>query len=205
MRVSTMLPIAGLILCGCGGSSDNGSGPGPVPASVTVAGAATGPLTTIGETRVLTATVRDGSNNELPNETVTWSTANAQVVSLSATTGRSVTATAVGDGTARVTAKAGSATGTIDLTVAAGGFSNSAAVTATSGLAFSPSAVDIAVGGTVTWTFQITHNVTFETAGAPSDIGNTSSGSVSRTFNQAGTFPYQCTIHPGMSGTVRVH
>lgn len=206
MRVALILPIAGLILTGCGGSGDGGSGPAPGPASVSVAGAASGPLTAIGETRVLTATVRDASQNELTGETVTWSTANAQVVSLSATTGHSVTATAVGDGTARVTARAGSVSGNIDLTVASSGFPNSASVTASSTLAFVPGSVDIAAGGTVTWTFQLLHNVTFGSqAGAPANIGNTSSGSVSRTFNQAGDFPYQCTIHPGMTGTVHVH
>jgi plastocyanin len=66
--------------------------------------------------------------------------------------------------------------------------------------------VDIAAGGTVTWTFETRHNVTFSSvSGRPADIPNTSSGSVSRTFAQAGTFDYHCTIHTGMSGTVVVH
>jgi plastocyanin len=71
---------------------------------------------------------------------------------------------------------------------------------------FSPSAVTITKGGTVTWnnTGSTVHNVTFTTAGAPSSIGNFSSGSNSRTFPTAGTYSYQCTNHAGMSGTVTV-
>ena len=81
-----------------------------------------------------------------------------------------------------------------------------ATVTATSGLAFSPSSVSIAPGGKVTFTVQsVQHNVTFSaTTGAPADIGNTANASVDRTFATAGTFAYHCTIHPGMTGTVIV-
>lgn len=70
---------------------------------------------------------------------------------------------------------------------------------------FNPNSVTVAVGGTVTWNWNsgaVTHNVTFQTAGAPADIGNTSTGSFPRTFPSAGTFQYECTLHPGMSGSV---
>jgi plastocyanin len=72
---------------------------------------------------------------------------------------------------------------------------------------FTPPSVDISSGGTVTWTFgQLTHNVTFGAqTGAPQNIATTVSTMVPRTFNTAGTFDYNCTIHPGMSGTVVVH
>jgi plastocyanin len=79
-------------------------------------------------------------------------------------------------------------------------------VTATVGLTFTPSSVDIAAGGVVTWTFGTTHNVTFNPApGAPANIPDTPSGSVPVTFNTPGTFNYQCTIHAGMTGVVVVH
>jgi plastocyanin len=71
-----------------------------------------------------------------------------------------------------------------------------------------PPDVDIAVGGTVTWTFQsLTHNVTFTTtaAGTPANTGDQTNTSVPRTFTTAGTFTYHCTLHPGMNGTVTVH
>lgn len=72
---------------------------------------------------------------------------------------------------------------------------------------FTPSTVDIATGGTVTWTFgQLTHNVTFGAqTGAPQNIATSTNTSIPRTFNTGGTFGYDCTIHPGMSGTVVVH
>lgn len=70
---------------------------------------------------------------------------------------------------------------------------------------FAPGTVDIARGGTVTWTFgSVEHNVIFDRiAGAPSDIPR-SAGSGSRPFTNLGTFAYQCTIH-GMPGTVVAH
>jgi plastocyanin len=80
-------------------------------------------------------------------------------------------------------------------------------VTATNGLAFDPSTARVATGGEVTWEFEATgHNVTFDVvAGAPASIGGSNANvSISRTFATAGSFPYQCTIHPGMEGTVQV-
>jgi len=68
---------------------------------------------------------------------------------------------------------------------------------------FNPNATTVAVGTTVTWTWSTgtTHNVTF--ADGPSS-GNKSGGTYARTFNTAGTFSYQCTIHPGMVGSIVV-
>ena len=68
---------------------------------------------------------------------------------------------------------------------------------------FNPGATTVAVGTTVTWTWSTgtTHNVTF---GDGTSSGDRSSGSYTRTFNSAGTFSYQCTIHAGMAGTITV-
>ena len=71
--------------------------------------------------------------------------------------------------------------------------------------AFAPDQVEIAVGGTVTWTNtdSVAHTST-------SDQKNWDSGSVapggqfSSTYTSAGTFPYHCAIHPGMVGTITV-
>lgn len=73
---------------------------------------------------------------------------------------------------------------------------------------FTPAAVRIARGGTVTWTFPgpRPHNATFQgtATGTPTNVPNMSSGQAARTFPTVGEFPYTCTIHPGMNGTVTV-
>lgn len=70
---------------------------------------------------------------------------------------------------------------------------------------FTPPVVYLAVNGTVTWRFPARpHNVVFTTPGAPADIPLVSNVTLSRTFPAAGTFRYDCTIHPGMSGIVVV-
>jgi plastocyanin len=77
----------------------------------------------------------------------------------------------------------------------------------TSSNTFSPSAVTIAATEAVTWTngTGIAHNVTFgQVAGAPANVPDFTAGSVSRPFPTAGTYPYQCTIHAGMTGQVVV-
>jgi len=67
----------------------------------------------------------------------------------------------------------------------------------------------------VTWKndFSTDHNVTWnDAAGAaaaePGDgtgnITGFSSTTHSRKFNSAGTFGFQCTLHPGMTGTLTV-
>jgi plastocyanin len=83
----------------------------------------------------------------------------------------------------------------------------SATVNATPDIAFSPSPASILPGGTITFAFgTVAHNVFFDAvSGAPADIpGNNSGVSVSRTFPTAGTYPYNCHIHPGMSGVITV-
>jgi plastocyanin len=72
---------------------------------------------------------------------------------------------------------------------------------------FAPANVTITKGGTVTWTNEggtVAHNVTFSTAGSPSNVANFTSGTSTRTFDNVGTYSYQCTNHAGMTGTVTV-
>jgi plastocyanin len=198
--------VLGVGLLGCGG--DGGTDPNPVPASITIAvTGGTGNMTAAGQTRTLTATVRDQDNNAMPGAQVAWGATPGGIVTVAPTTGTSTTATAVANGTATITATAGSVEEDVQLTVATGGGGPpvSAAVTATAGNAFVPEQVTIADEGTVTWTFQALHNVQFAAAaGAPTNIGNTSSGTESRTFSTPGTFQYSCGIHPGMTGSVVV-
>ena len=73
------------------------------------------------------------------------------------------------------------------------------------GLAFNPSALTISKGANVTWTNDdsTTHTVTSDTGAFES--GNLSPGnSFTRQFNDTGTFPYHCSIHTFMKGTIAV-
>jgi plastocyanin len=87
-------------------------------------------------------------------------------------------------------------------TVAASIVTGSSTLTTT---AYAPNPVVVAVGGTVTWTNNDTKTHT-----STADGGDWSSGPIApggtfnMTFASSGTFPYHCTIHPGMVGTVRV-
>jgi plastocyanin len=68
---------------------------------------------------------------------------------------------------------------------------------------FQPVSVTVGTGGTVTWTNtdSIPHTVTAEDGSFDSGImmpGDT----FSHRFDQVGTVPYRCTLHPGMNATV---
>lgn len=73
-------------------------------------------------------------------------------------------------------------------------------------MSFSPSSITVKVGITVKWT---NNDNTIHTAtsndGTTFNSGNVAIGSsFSFTPTMAGTFPYHCSIHPGMTGTLVV-
>ncbi len=74
------------------------------------------------------------------------------------------------------------------------------------GNAFSPFNTTIKVNGTVSFDFPgDEHDVTFVAkAGAPASIPVTKGKVVTRTFTTVGVFPYDCKVHPGMSGQITV-
>ena len=70
---------------------------------------------------------------------------------------------------------------------------------------FTPGTLTVKAGTTVTWTNNdsTTHHVASDTG--VFDSGNLSPNTTfSYTFNNAGTFPYHCTIHTYMTGTIIV-
>ena len=114
-----------MILAGCGGGDSGPTSPTPpdptppappptpVATSVTVA-PSSHTLASIGATVQLSATVRDQNNNPMTGQTVTWSSANTAVATVS---GNGLV-TAVSNGTSQITAQSGSASGTANITVA---------------------------------------------------------------------------------------
>ena len=71
---------------------------------------------------------------------------------------------------------------------------------------FVPGTLPISVGTTVTWTNSdsTTHHVASDTG--VFDSGDMApNATFSYTFNSTGTFPYHCSIHTYMKGTIAVH
>jgi len=72
-------------------------------------------------------------------------------------------------------------------------------------MSFNPSSLTVTQGTTVTWTNKesVTHTVTSNTSIFNSD-NLSNGGTFSYKFNTVGTFPYHCSIHSGMTGTIIV-
>jgi plastocyanin len=88
-----------------------------------------------------------------------------------------------------------------------GALAANGSVTATPGDRFSPAAVTINVGESVTWTNGGgNHNVVLADGDVALISPSTSSWTLTHTFTTAGTFSYYCAIHRalGMTGTVSV-
>jgi plastocyanin len=73
---------------------------------------------------------------------------------------------------------------------------------------FEPASITVKAGTTVTWTNNdnFTHSVQFKDGGLPTDPTLMKPGEKTTfTFTTAGTFHYQCSLHPqNMQGTVTV-
>jgi plastocyanin len=71
--------------------------------------------------------------------------------------------------------------------------------------AFSPATVTVAVGSTVTWTNSDEEPHTVVAPGTPLKSSGLGTGAkYSYTFTKPGSYPYFCSIHPFMRGTVVV-
>ena len=70
---------------------------------------------------------------------------------------------------------------------------------------YDPQQVTVKVGDTVTWVNQDTpkHDVVADNGEFKSNLFD-KGGTFSFTFTKTGTYPYHCSIHPGMVGTVVV-
>jgi len=72
---------------------------------------------------------------------------------------------------------------------------------------FDPATTSVLKGDTVyfVWAGVHQHDVIFDVAtGVPANCGLASGGVCTRVFTTIGTFTYNCTVHPGMNGSVTV-
>jgi plastocyanin len=203
-RLYAVVALA-VVLAACGGG-DGGTGPnsnqtlGSITVSPTNISNVAGVATTISVTALdIAGSVISG----VSGFSFTSSDANVAFVS----TDGVVIGVSAGSTSINVSLTRGGVTKTASVPVTVTGtLPTTGSVTANDQLAFSPKAVAVARGGSVTWTFQSTaHNVTFTgNPAAPPNIGDTSNSSKSLTFSSAGNFTYTCTIHAGMNGLVIV-
>jgi plastocyanin len=104
----------------------------------------------------------------------------------------SASAAASGGGSGAAACAVGSTTGTVAATI--------------KNFAFSPNPVTAKVGESITWTNQDSapHTVTLDDGGCTTD--RIASGtSATLTFSAAGTYPFHCSVHPNMKGTIQVN
>ena len=103
-------------MTGCGGDDNGGTGTEePVPTSVEVS-PESAMLTSINATQGFTAVVRDQNGKAMPNATVSWSSSDAAVFTVSPS-GLNATVEAVGNGNGTLTATSGQASGTAEVEV----------------------------------------------------------------------------------------
>jgi len=190
---------AAVALCtACSGGGGEPVGPLPVT-RVDV----TAPSTTfeVGQAVQFQAFPKDRNGNAVGSAVISWTVAPASVASVNATG----LVTAKSAGTATVTATAGAVAGSAGVTINDSGIPLITTVSMP-GNAFSPFNVIVRIRGTVNFDFPSEpHDVVFgPVTGAPANIPVTTRTVVPRVFNTAGTFPYDCRVHPGMSGQVTV-
>lgn len=191
--VVILAAIVALAACG----SDNPS----APSVVTVVVSAPKQTIAVGEPVQLTTTARDANGVTIGGAKFTYAASPAGVVSVNAS-GRVI---GVATGTATISATSGGVSSLpFPIQVVPG---NVAAVITMQANTFTPAQATIRVNQAVLFDFPADqHNVIFATRpGKPADIPVTAGQQVTRTFGTAGTFPYDCTLHPGMSGTIIVN
>lgn len=200
---SALLALAVLAGCGDGSGPDYGGGSGALTTLTLTPAAPVLFATAPGRSIALGLVARDDRGLTLSGGSAQFTSDDPEVATVDGTG----LVTAAGVGEARITAVL-----TLDgvtrstASVVTVRLAPEAAAVSAPNLAFDPGTVDVATGGTVTWTTgAILHTVTFETAGAPASIEAFQNGAIGRTFTESGTYPYHCAIHQGMTGVVRVH
>lgn len=205
-RLASLLLLA--LVTGCGGGGSEPTPPPPPDRELTTVDVTPATMTLFtlqpGNRVKLVASAKDQTGDVMSDVPDPAFSSDDEAV---ATVDAEGVVTAAAPGIARITASLTvegiTKTGASDITVI--GAPPAGEITAPQ-LLFVPQMVDVAAGGEVTWNIgEIHHDVDFTTPGAPVDIPEMLNQSVSRSFSTPGTFAYHCTLHNGMTGTVRVH
>jgi len=163
----------------------------------------------------LSVTVVDVSSRAVPGVVVTWSVASGggAVSPLQSTTNASGVATttdSVGSSTRQtVNATFTGLAGPVTFSEFATSPPTSVGVGVTS-FVFTPRDTIVQSGGMVTWTWNsgsTPHNVSYTSGPAPLPTNSpdqSGTTTFSTTFTAVGTYTYHCTLHPQMTGSVRV-
>jgi uncharacterized protein YjdB len=196
---SVALAMALLVSACSGGSSDGPTGnSGPTPASVRISAPATELF--VGQSIQLSAQALDEMGGDLATDDPVWTSSNETVARISDTG----LLNAMGIGSVTLTATINGKSATMSVTVEElPGYDVTVQVTNS----FAPATISIRQYGTVRFVFNgVQQNVTFSTAfpGAPTNVPNTSTGTVNRQFNTVGDFRYESSVNPGVAGFVRV-
>jgi len=199
--------LVGLVLAACGGGAVGPSQPNEAGTLASLEVAPSSAAIPEGGTVRLTVTPLDQAGRVLSGlQAASFSSSDPTVASV----GVDGLVSGLQQGTATVSASLSadgtteSSTATITVTRASQPGAN---LVTTVGVTFSPSSITIAESDSVIWSFEgAVHNVTFSGATpVGGNIPDQQTGAVvTRTFTAAGTYPYQCTIHSGMTGDVIV-
>lgn len=175
----------------------------------TVAVALSDPSLIIGNIGQATLSARDANNAvvAIGTRTITWSSTNPSVATVSS----AGIVAGVGIGTTQIRASiiegGNTIAGSANFSVVADPDAKQTADVSMPGLTFSPTDVVVKQNGTVRFIFpNVDHNVIWQPrlAGSPADIPILHDQTISRTFPTVGVFPYECTLHNGMVGTIVV-
>jgi plastocyanin len=209
----------GLLLLACGGGG-GGSGMGPC-----TPGAATQLVKTIGDPAAwylnnplptpLSVTARDANNCPVPGVVVNWAVGSGgggvtPIVSTTNAAGVASTTDSIGATSPQtVTASFTGLPAPVTFTASASAPPTSAAVTVSNNF-FSPNAVVMQTGSTVTWTWNsggTTHDVAYDSGPTPlpaSSAPQSGTATHNNTITAVGRYTYHCNFHANMSGSVTV-
>ena len=109
-----LVVLCSSLLAACGAGQDSTTN--PLNGSVSLTISSTDAMTSAGDTRTVTAAVRDGTGAITSSPTLAWTTSDPAVATVTGT-GATATVTAVRDGTAIIGASAGSSQSSVTVTV----------------------------------------------------------------------------------------